>query len=111
MGAAQRPWTDHIAELRTEIADGRLLGPRIMALGPLIDGSKLMRPMATVATNADNARQAVVRQNRAAISSRFSILSRARHSSPSPTNPESKASHSSATCRCTSMPAKLPTRA
>jgi hypothetical protein len=60
MGASRQEWTDHIARLRNEIAAGTLLGPRIVALGPLVDGSKLIRPMvATVVTNADEARKAV----------------------------------------------------
>jgi hypothetical protein len=62
MGASRQPWVEHIARLRSEIAAGRLLGPRITALGPLIDGSKLLRPaVVTVATNSDEARQAVIK--------------------------------------------------
>jgi hypothetical protein len=62
MGAARQPWVEHIARLRGEIAAGTLSGPRIAAIGPLIDGSKLLRPaVATVATNAEEARQAVIK--------------------------------------------------
>ncbi len=60
MGAANEAWPERIARMRHEIAAGTLLGSRIKALGPLIDGSRTRRPLvATIVTNPVDARQAV----------------------------------------------------
>jgi len=60
MGAANEAWPERIARMRHEIAAGTLMGPRIKALGPLIDGAKTRRPIvATIVTNPVAARQAI----------------------------------------------------
>ena len=59
MGAANEAWPERIARMRHEIAAGTLMGPRIKALGPVIDGAKTRRPLATIVTNPVAARQAV----------------------------------------------------
>jgi imidazolonepropionase-like amidohydrolase len=46
-------------QLRKDVRDGKLLGPRIVAAGALIDGEKPFWPGSLTATNAEEGRQAV----------------------------------------------------
>ena len=52
---------DHelIRQRRKAIENGTLLGPRIVMVAPVVDGSKLLRSFAVVITNENEARQAV----------------------------------------------------
>src|SRR5215467_11147088 len=51
---------DNIIRWRSETADGRLLGPRIVAAGPIVDGADPMFPNISVAAaNASDGRQIV----------------------------------------------------
>jgi hypothetical protein len=48
-----------VAELRQQIADGKLLAPRFIAAGPIVDGPKPTWPFSIAVTTTDDARAAV----------------------------------------------------
>jgi imidazolonepropionase-like amidohydrolase len=50
---------DTILQMREDVSKGKLLGPRIVAAGAIIDGEKPFWPGSVTATNAEHGRQAV----------------------------------------------------
>lgn len=48
-----------VQELRQQIADGKLLAPRFIAAGPIVDGPKPIWPFSIAVTGADDGRAAV----------------------------------------------------
>ncbi|HJQ25431.1 MAG TPA: amidohydrolase family protein [Blastocatellia bacterium] len=64
--------------IRQEVAEGKLLGPRFVANGPIVDGPKPVHPGSVAVANADEARRAVVtlKQGGADFIKVYSLLSR-----------------------------------